>query len=155
AGIYDYRGHQVRTKSILPASYGKMTPQDCFDYFVEKAKDLKGKEAFDRLQVFPWEFLVYVVDHQTPVDERQWAVKNYLAKRPMVGKIYGEIAYDHEMLKTQSQVCKLNGKPYTLESIKQNGGVCAMQADFAARVGKSLLVPAAYVGGESSFQGLH
>src|SRR5262249_27682994 len=132
AGIYDYRGHQIRTKSILPESYGKMTPQDCFQYFLYTAKELKAKEAFDRLQVFPWEFLVFVVDHRTPNDERDWAVKKYLAKRPMIGKIYEEIVYDQLMLKTQSQQCKLNGQPYTLESIKQHGGVCAMQADFAA-----------------------
>ena len=59
------------------------------------------------------------------------------------------------MLKTQSKVCKLNDKPYTLASIKENGGVCAMQADFAARVAKSLGVPAEYVGGEANSGGLH
>lgn len=154
-GVYDYRGHQVRTKSILPESYGKLTPEDCFQYFVDRQKELKGKEAFDRLQAFPWEFLVYVVDHKTPIDERQWAIKTYAAKRPMIGKIYSDVKYDDEMLRTKSEVCKLSGKPYTLPSILDHGGVCAMQADFAARVGKSILVPAAYVGGESSFQDLH
>jgi protein-S-isoprenylcysteine O-methyltransferase Ste14 len=59
------------------------------------------------------------------------------------------------MLRTQSEVCRLNGKPYTLQSIKDYGGVCAMQADFAARVAKSLGVPAEYVGGEANFGGLH
>src|SRR5262249_25411094 len=33
------------------------------------------------------------------------------------------------------------------DSIRKFGGVCAMQADFAARVAKSMAVPAAYVGG--------
>src|SRR5262249_8076570 len=45
--------------------------------------------------------------------------------------------------------------PYTLESIRQNGGVCAMQADFAARVAKSLLVPAESVDGQANSGGLH
>src|SRR5262245_12821402 len=73
----------------------------------------------------------------------------------MIGKIYHEIDYDEEMRLTKSEVCKLNGKDYTLADIKKYGGVCAMQADFAARVGKSLAVPAAFVGGESQQQGLH
>jgi hypothetical protein len=154
-GIYDYRGHQVRTKSILPADYMKLTPQACFQDVVDRQRELQAKEGINRLQVLPWEFLIYVVDHRTPIDERKWASKNYLAKRPMLGRIYSEIVYDMEMLRTQSQVCKLNNKPYTLESILKNGGVCAMQADFAARVGKSLIVPAAYIGGESQFQGRH
>jgi len=42
-----------------------------------------------------------------------------------------------------------------LAAIKKYGGVCAMQADFAARVGKSLAVPAAYVGGEGQGGELH
>jgi glycosyltransferase involved in cell wall biosynthesis len=39
--------------------------------------------------------------------------------------------------------------------IREHGGVCAMQADFAARVAKSLGVPAEYVGGEANSGGLH
>jgi len=153
--LYDYRGHQARTKSILPSDYGKMTAVECFQFYVDHQKELKGKETIDRLQALPWEFLVYVVNDKTPVAEREWAIKNYLAKRPMIGRVYSEVAYDHEMLRTNNAVCKLSGHPYTLESIRAQGGVCAMQADFASRVGKSLLVPAAYVGGESAFQGLH
>jgi hypothetical protein len=153
--IYDYRGHQVRTKSILPTDYAKLAPEVCFQDYLDRQRELQAKEGINRLQVLPWEFLIYVVDHKTPIDERKWASKNYIAKRPMIGTIYKDIQYDVEMLRTQSRVCKLNDKPYTLESILKNGGVCAMQADFAARVGKSVIVPAAYVGGESQFQGLH
>jgi hypothetical protein len=82
-------------------------------------------------------------------------VGKYLARRAGVGTSYKDIEYDKVMLQTRSQVCKLNDKPYTLPSIREHGGVCAMQADFAARVGKSLLVPAEYVGGEANSGGLH
>jgi hypothetical protein len=155
AGLYDYRGHQVRTKSNLPSDYLKFGHLDEFKYHLGHAKALQGKEGVNRIEVLPWEFLAYVVDHRTPVDEREWAVKNYLAKRPMIGKIYQEIEYDKVMLETQSKICKLNDHDYTLQDIKKYGGVCAMQADFAARVGKSLAVPAAYVGGQSQDLGLH
>ena len=153
--VYDYRGHQVRTKSTLPEGYMKYGPLDEFRFHIAHAKAVQGKEPFSRLEVLPYEFLAFVVDHRTPAEERDWAVKNYLIKRPMIGKIYGDIEYDQEMLKTQSKVCKLNDHDYTLADIKKYGGVCAMQADFAARVGKSLAVPAAFVGGQSQDLGLH
>lgn len=147
---YDYRGHQVRTKSDLPESVMKVGAAENFKYALERQTKLKGPQ-----QQLPWEFLIHVVNHRTPDDERDWAVGKYLKQRSGIGTIYKDIVYDTEMLKTQSRVCKLNGKPYTLPSILQHGGVCAMQADFAARVAKSLMVPAEYVGGEANSGGLH
>ncbi len=153
--VYDYRGHQIRTHSILPDAVMKFGALDNFAYYASHAKEIQGKENGSRLQLLPYEFLVYVVDHRTPADERDWALKNYVTKRPMIGKIYGEIQYDKEMLATDSRVCKLDGHDYTLPSIHRYGGVCAMQADFAARVAKCLAVPAAYVGGEGVSGVLH
>lgn len=147
--VYDYRHHQKRTKSILPEDYLKYGPVEEMKYHVAKAKAVQGKEGMSRLESLPWEFLLYVVDHRTPLGERDWAITNYLPKRPMIGKIYHDIEYDDIMLQTRSAVCKLNGHDYTFQDIKKYGGVCAMQADFAARVGKSLAVPAAYVRGEA------
>ena len=148
--VYDYRGHQVRTKSVLPDGVMDVGAADNFKYVLDRAAKLKGPQ----LQL-PWEFLVHVVNHRTPADERDWAAANYLKRRSGIGAVYKDIVYDTEMLRTRSQVCKLNDQPYTLASIREHGGVCAMQADFAARVGKSLLVPAEYVGGEANSGGLH
>jgi hypothetical protein len=154
-GLYEYRSHALRTKGVLPDTYRSFTALDAYKYFLDHDKDLQGRDSVPRVQALPWEFLVYVVDHRTPVGEREWAIKNYGARRPMIGTIYNEIEYDQEMLRSRSEVCKLNGKPYTLESIRRHGGVCAMQADFATRVAKSLAVPAVYVGGEGADLGLH
>ncbi len=149
-GVYSYAGHARRTKSDVPDA---MTSTDYVaNYQFLTALDGAPKQA---LQALPWEFLTHVVNHKTPPDERAWAVKNYATRRSGVGKSYFDVEYDQVMLKTQSEVCKLNGHPYTLPSIKTHGGVCAMQADFAARVGKSLAVPTEYVGGESNSGGLH
>jgi hypothetical protein len=148
--VYDYRGHQVRTRSRLPDGVARVGAADNFKYVLERQARLKGPH----LQL-PWEFLVHVVNHRTPIDERDWAVARYLKQRSGIGTIYKEVEYDTVMLETQSKVCKLNDKPYTLESIRENGGVCAMQADFAARVAKSLLVPAEFVGGEGNSGVLH
>ena len=73
----------------------------------------------------------------------------------MIGECYGKVPYDTEMLSTEGAITKLADKPYTLPNLLAFGGVCAMQADFASRVGKCLGVPAAYVGGENRFGGLH
>ncbi|HLW68392.1 MAG TPA: hypothetical protein VKS79_23950 [Gemmataceae bacterium] len=153
--IYNYVGHQVRTHSILPESAKKAAPVEVFQFYIDHAKEIQGKETINRLQALPWEFLVYVVNHFTPADERQWAIKHFGSNRTMIGRIYSEVQYDKEMLRTQSQVCKLGGKEYTLENILKYGGVCAMQADFASRVGQSIAVPAAYITGQSSGLELH
>ena len=72
-GIYDYRGHQIRTKSKLPENYMRRTAVDEFHYHIDHAKIVQGKEPFNRLQVLPWEFLIYVVDHRTPDTERRYS----------------------------------------------------------------------------------
>jgi hypothetical protein len=136
-GVYDYRGHQRRTKSLLPDNYLKFSALDAYKYILDREKEIQGRESVSRAQVLPWEFLLYVVDHRTPLNERDWAIRTYMTHRPLIGQVYKEIEYDKEMLRTHSEYCKLNGQPYTLESIRRNGGVCAMQADFAARVAKA------------------
>lgn len=157
AAIYDYTGHQRRTRSILPEEVSKVDAIANFDYLTTRTEG-PMKNA---IQFFPWEFLVHVVNHKTPDEERTWAVKNYLPRRAGIGTSYKEVQYDNEMLRTEiangvgKADCKLTGQPYTLPSIKKYGGVCAMQADYAARLAKSLAVPAEYVGGESNSGGRH
>ena len=140
--VVDYAHHARRTDSKMPEDL--LTAPDVFRYFVEAESVMQGRAKF-----LPWEFLVWIVNDRTPLAERKWVVQNYLGRRPQIGKCYKDVPYDVEMLKTHSEVCRLNGKDYVLPNIRQFGGVCAMQADFASRVAKSLGVPAAYVGGES------
>ena len=148
--VYDFRGHQIRTKSVLPDEVMEIGPADNYDYLTGTSGPLEKA-----VPLLPWEFLVHVVNDRTPIAERDWARTNYLKRRAGIGKSYTDVEYDMEMLRTQSEVCKLNGEPYTLPSIREHGGVCAMQADFAARVAKSLVVPAEYVRGEGNSGGLH
>lgn len=147
-GVYNFTGHQRRTKSLMPAQLADALGN--FQYLVDAEKFMQGRAKF-----LPWEFQLYLVNHNTPTREREWAIANYLPQRPMIGKCYSQVPYDTVMLETSSRECKLMGKEYNLPNIKTFGGVCAMQADFASRVGKSLGVPAAYVGGENRFGDLH
>ena len=145
-GVYEYGSHQQRTHSIMPADLA--VALDNFEYLVKTESVMQG-----RIQFVPWEFLTLVVNHRTPLREREWALQNYVPQRVMFGKCYSDVPYDHEMLETSSKVCRLDGKDYNLPNIRQFGGVCAMQADFAARVGKSIGVPAAYVSGDGRYGG--
>jgi len=147
-GIYDYGRHQRRVHAEMPDDL--VGAVENFRYFVDAKKIMQG-----RAQYLPWEFLMHLVNHRTPLAERQWAMSNYLAQRVGMGKCYSDVPYDDEMLKTDDRICKMDGKEYTLANLKEWGGVCAQQADFAARVGKSLGVPAAYVRGEGNSGGFH
>ncbi|QEL20997.1 hypothetical protein [Limnoglobus roseus] len=154
--VYDYRGHQRRTRSTLPTDPMKVGWKENYEYLLAHESELKGA-----VQNLPWEFLVHMVNNRTPAAERDWATKNYVKKRAGIGSIYKEIVYDTEMLRTEQMngggkgECKLTGQEYTLEGIKKYGGVCAQQADFAARVAKSIAVPGEYIRGEGNSGGLH
>ena len=128
---------------------GRLMAIDNFKYFVDAESIMEG-----RIQLVPWEFLVHVVNDKTPRPDREWAVSNYLDRRVMFGKCYHDVPYDDEMLNSNFARCRLEGKLYTLANIREFGGVCMMQADFAARVGKSLGVPAEYVRGQGRFGGV-
>lgn len=154
--IYDYRQHQRRTRSNLPIDPMTIGWKENYEYLISREGELKGV-----VQNLPWEFLVHMVNNRTPGTERDWAIKNYMKKRVGIGGIYKEIVYDKEMLRTERRdgggkgECRLTGNDYTLEGVKKYGGVCAQQADFSARVAKSIAVPAEYVWGEGNSGGLH
>ncbi|MEQ8789008.1 MAG: hypothetical protein RIC55_22035 [Pirellulaceae bacterium] len=141
--IEEFAHHQRRCSAILPEDL--VGAEENFAYLL----------GTDSGRYLPWEFLCYVVNHRTAIPERQWAAGAYMPRRKMIGEIYSDVEYDTVMLQTSSKVCRLNGQDYTLPNILRFGGVCAMQADFASRVGKSLGIPAAYVRGESNSGDFH
>jgi hypothetical protein len=146
--VYRYVGPQRQGKAIMPDELA--TAEDNFAYYVNAEKFMEG-----RTQLLPWEFLVHVANHTTPIAEREWALQNYLATRTNYGSCYKDVPYDHDMLESNGTTGRIHGKLYTLPNIRTFGGVCAHQADFAARVGKSLGVPAASVGGKSVYGEAH
>ncbi len=145
----DYAQHQLRTHSIMPGNL--VGPLDNFRFMVEGRENLRNFA-----QHLPWEFLIYVVDHRTPLTERAWAFQYFAARLGKVASWHQDIEYDKVMLETERKVgfekstCALATHEYTLANIKKYGGVCAMQADFAARVGKSLGQPFIYCWGKGA-----
>lgn len=154
--VYDYRGHQIRTRSKMPAMVMENRHLANFTYLTQQ--DMPFKATLPHL---PWELLIHVVNHYTPANERSWAISNYQKRKAMIGKSYGDVKYDMEMLRSEMRngpglgQCLLTGQIYSLENLRRYGGVCAQQADFATRVAKSLAVPAEFVGGEANSGGLH
>ena len=136
--------HTPRAQHRSTPPEGEMGAVDNFRYFLDVEAAMQG-----RAQFLPWEFLVHMVNHRTPAKERHWALTQYLAKRAMFGACYGDVPYDGEMLKGVPP--KLTDKPHSLPNLRQLGGVCTAQADYAARVGKCLGVPAFSVAGESRY----
>jgi hypothetical protein len=133
-GVYDYRRHQVRTHSTLPDNL--VDALDNFDYLAANDKIAEG-----RLRFLPWEFLVFVIDHRTPLKERGWAQGYYRNSKGTVASWHKAVPYDMDMLRGEQEKGStlkphLEGREYTLANIKTYGGVCAQQADFASRVGK-------------------
>lgn len=123
---------------------GEVEAVENFQYLLETENVMQG-----RAQLLPWELLVHVVNHRTPLAERQWALNSYLPKRQMVGKCYDEVSCDEAMRSgTEPQ---LKGKSYTLANLHRFGGAPSAQADFAARIAKCIGVPAFTVTGESEF----
>ena len=146
AGLQEYTHDAAVTKAKMPV--GQLAALENFQYLVEAEPWMQG-----RIRYVPWEFLVYVVNHRTPLPERQWAMQNYVDKRVMFGRCYSDVPYDYEMLSTKLERTKLARKDYTLPNVRTFGGICMIQADYASRVGKSLGVPAAYVSGKGAFGG--
>jgi hypothetical protein len=149
--VYDYAHHQRRTKSKMPE--GLADGRANFEYLVNADKSVTSN-----LKALPREFLAFVVDNRTPVNERKWAQKFVKSQRG-TSSWHQSVPYDKGMLQTEQTGKgpgpKLTGQEYTLANIKKYGGVCAQQADFVARVGKSLGQPSVYVSGESAFRGWH
>jgi len=147
-GVYDYANHQRRAKASMPSD--RVDGINGFKYLVDAEPFMEG-----RIEHVPWEFLAHVVNQKTPLQERTWAAKTHLRSRVGFGKCYKEVPYDHEMLNSGSKTAKLNDHEYTLANLKKYGGVCAHQADYASRVGKSIGVPAEYVYGPGNSGGSH
>ena len=149
AGIYDYTVHQRRSHATASRE------QTCdavmnFEYYNDP--EFVGLR---RIRKLPWEFLIHVVNHRTPLDERAWVKRTYHDPRRPIGHSYEDVAYDHQMIKSGETTSNLAPRAYTLANLRDRGGICVMQADYATRVAKCLGIPAAYVEGRARTGGNH
>jgi hypothetical protein len=148
-GVYHYSSNAVVTRSTMPDKLVGAVGN--FRYLVENDKAFEGRPRH-----LPWEFLVYVVDHETPLTERKWAQDYFKGANGRVKSFHQDVPYDFDLLKSLGGTKPhLEGLEYTLKNIHSKGGICGQQADFAARVGKSVCLPSAFCSGVSAYRGLH
>ena len=143
-GVIDnLEGNARRSKATVPSD--RLDVLGNFKYLVDAEPMMQG-----RVQYAPWEFLTHLVNQKTPRAEREWAMQNFVNRRVQIGKCYSDVPYDYLMLNSGDAQARLNGMQYTLPNLLQYGGVCSNQADFAARVSKSIGAPAEMVVGDGS-----
>jgi hypothetical protein len=153
-GIYDYKYHQVRVGSNLPE--GMMDALENYKYVVDNEKKMPQPVYY-----YPWEFLVFVVNHRTPLPERQWAQSFFKSAYSKTKSWHQDVPYDMGIIKREIDKDPSAPRPkmmdhlYTLENIRKFGGVCAHQADFACRTAKCLGIPAVYCAGASAYRDRH
>ena len=155
-GIYDYQGHQTRVQATMPGKEKMLDALANYKYIVDNEKRFP-----QQVSLYPWEFLVFVVNHRTPMSEREWAFEYFQVAKRKSKSWHKDVPYDFEIIKREIDKDPSAGKPrmagkiYTLPNLKLNGGVCAHQADFACRVAKSLGMPAVYCAGASAYRDRH
>lgn len=96
----------------------------------------------------PATLLLHLADAAGTLEEYDWARKRY-RREADIGKRYAEIDYDTAALREDGAVKRVTeAGGYSLQSIREHGGICADQAYFALSVGKAIGVPACYVRGK-------
>ena len=139
---------QPRNRRVNENTVALIDPVELFAYYAanERAMHFSPRGA-------PAEILIHLADATGSIQELDWARKRY-GRDKNVGNRYHEITYDTRALRqegVEKRVTEAGG--YSLQSIRQYGGVCADQAYFAQSVGKACGIPACSVvgkGGEVS-----
>ncbi len=123
-------------------------PVELFGYYAANERSM----TLD-LQNSPATLLVHLADAAGTLEEYEWARKRY-ARDKNIANRYSEITYDTRSFKqegVEKRVTEAGG--YSLQAIRQLGGVCADQAYFALSVGKACGIPACYVRGKTDGAG--
>lgn len=134
---------QPAARRVNENSVPLIDPVKLFGYYAANERHMR----FD-LSKTPAVLLVHLADAAGTIEEYDWARKRY-ARDKNLGNRYKEIAYDTRAL-TDSDYTKrvTDAGGYSLQTIRQLGGICADQAYYALSVGKACGVPACYVRGK-------
>lgn len=135
--LRDCRAHYHATEAPDPAG-----AEDNFLYYADESAPFHK-----RIEVLPWEFLMFIVCNKTSLEERRWIWKQYGNKKTMLGLSYSDPPFAPRWDYSEpgpehlySEV--LVGKPYTSSNIRKYGAVCSGQSDYALNVCRTLGVPA-------------
>ncbi len=115
-------------------------PVALFEYYTSNERQM-----LFGLRNVPPELLAYVVDAAASIDELRWALNEHRGDRA-VGERFFDIDYDHEHARS-GRAKQVTERGFTIQNIREYGGVCADQCHYAVTVGKAIGVPTAYVTG--------
>ncbi len=131
-------------RSQFPAS---VSPEDIYEYYTNPPRS--HNFVFDPDDL-PWPMLVYIIDNQVNASDRRWA---HQSRSSSISSLYSGVEYDYD--KQDEKIANLGDRPYTLQNIQEYGGVCADQAYFASRAGKTFGIPAMVACGKNRYGGSH
>lgn len=92
--------------------------------------------------------LKFIVDAFVPPSELLWAQSHLRLSKANFARAFGEVEYDAPRIE-RAAFHWPNG-PYTLERIRDRGGICVDQAYFAMIAGKALGLPTLFFAGQGS-----
>ncbi len=134
---------QPRPRRVNENSVPLIDPVELFGYYATNQRQMR----FDLTET-PATVLVHLADAAGTIEEYDWARKRYRRDKDL-GNRYKEIAYDSRAATDDDYIKKVTAAGgYSLQTIRQYGGVCADQAYFALSVGKACGIPACYVRGK-------
>lgn len=102
-----------------------------------------------------WPLLVNLADLDVTREDIDWATKTFATRKGKLGvdvaEFYSMVPYDYKKLNRKET--NLGQRPYSLENLKQYGGVCVDQGHFASRVAKIFGVPSMKCAGDGRYGG--
>lgn len=99
-----------------------------------------------------WPVMINQIDLDVSSEEMAWALKQYInGTKVDLAALYAQVPYDNAKLAHTGT--KLGSQPYTLQNLRQYGGVCVDQAHFSSRVAKLFGVPSLKCGGNGRYGG--
>lgn len=116
---------------------GRAVPgmEESFHYYAKAARDLRI--SFEDV---PWQILAHLADSSVPIEERNWAVSQYGARRTEgLRDLFGAVPYTLDPQR--------GNEPCTLESFLKIGGPCTHNVQFAGGVFDAFGMPSGWAGG--------
>ncbi len=140
AMVYDvppppYWPHIQVAKGLL--SRKLPSPEEAFGRLA--GEEARGRTYF-RLEGLRADELKFVVDTAAPAPELAWSEANVPYSLDQFENAYFMVKYRTDRASSEAMMT-WTGAPYTLQAIKEAGGICIDQAYFAAEAGKARGVP--------------
>ena len=146
--VYDQRYPQFWPHRQVPPSDVPLKQQSIADRFAWWVSANETKGALLDMRTLGPEQIKFIVDAPLDSSEFEWARKNVKFLRSDFAKTFSSIAYDRNRL--AEGVYDWPGGEYTLEDIRQKGGICVDQAYFAMVAGKAKCLPTLFFTGQGT-----